>query len=56
MICKNWSSSENNSNNAWNLNNNGNINNNNKDNANQVRAVRASSNIIFHKGWRISGP
>jgi hypothetical protein len=36
-----WSSSENNSNNAWNQNlNNGNQNNNNKNNTLRVRAVR----------------
>ena len=36
-----WSSSENNSNNAWNQNfGNGNQNNNNKNNTNSVRAVR----------------
>ncbi len=39
-ICKVWSSSENNSNNAWKFNfNNGNTNN-NKNNNNYVRAVR----------------
>lgn len=43
-ICKVWSSSENNSNNAWKFNfNNGNTNNNNKNNNNYVRAVRAFS-------------
>ena len=49
--CENWSSSENNANNAWNFNfNNGNTNNNNKNNTNYVRAVRDSSTEHFYTG------
>jgi hypothetical protein len=41
-----WSSTENDSNNAWNVNfNNGNVNNNNKDNSNRVRCVRGK--LVF---------
>jgi len=45
-----WSSSENNTNNAWNYNgNNGNANNNNKTNNNRVRAVLAYQNNAIMK-------
>ena len=45
-----WSSTENNSNNAWNENfNNGNTNNNNKSNTFSVRAVRKLSNQLCRK-------
>ena len=48
LICNCWSSTENNSNNAWNLQlQNGNMNNNNKNNTFRVRAVRASSAKII---------
>lgn len=50
-----WSSTENNSNNAWNYNfNNGNANNNNKDNSYWVRAVRDSSTKHL-LAWQANG-
>ena len=51
-----WSSTENNSNNAYNINfNNGNVNNNNKNNSNYVRAVRDFwQTDLFHQPIPIS--
>jgi hypothetical protein len=49
----NWSSSENNDNNAWNQNfNNGNQNNNNKNNDNNVRCARDFEQNLFKAQMR----
>jgi len=50
-----WSSSQNNNNNAWNQNfNNGNQNNNNKNNTNYVRAVRGFTQKQIGEGNALS--